>query len=85
MAAGIGAIGIGTSLAGGLLSAFGAKQTGENQQAMFNYQAQVARINSQIDKQNEEYARNQGEIQATQYGMKARQRSPARTQTHASG
>jgi len=77
MAAGIGAIGIGTSLAGGLLSAFGAKQTGENQQAMFNYQAQVARINSQIDKQNEEYARNQGEIQATQYGMKARQQAGA--------
>jgi len=39
MAAGIGAIGIGTSLAGGLLSAFGANKAGENQQAMFNYQA----------------------------------------------
>lgn len=77
MASGVGAVGLGTSLAGGLLSAFGAKQAGENQQAMYNYQAQVARINSQIDKQNEEYARNKGEIEATQYGMKARQQAGA--------
>ncbi len=77
MAAGVGAVGIGTSLAGGLLSAFGASQAGQRQQDMFNYQAQVARINAQIDKQNEEYARNKGEIEATQYGMKARQQMGA--------
>lgn len=77
MASGIGAVGIGTSLAGGLLSAFGANQAGQRQQDMFNYQAQVARINSQIDKQNAEYARNKGEIEATQYGMKARQQAGA--------
>ncbi len=77
MAAGVGAVGIGTSRVGGLLSAFGANQAGQRQQDMFNYQAQVARINSQIDKQNEEYARNKGEIEATQYGMKARQQMGA--------
>jgi hypothetical protein len=72
-AASIGGVGLGASLAGGLLSAFGAKKSGESQQQMYDYQAQVARINSQIDLQNRDYALNQGEIQASQYGMKAAQ------------
>jgi len=73
MAAGIGGVGLGASLGGGLLSAFGAHQAGERQQQMYNYQAQVARINADIDKQNAAYARNKGEIEATQYGQKAAQ------------
>lgn len=40
---------------------------------MYNYQSQVAQINATIDKQNAEYASNQGEIQAQQYGEKASQ------------
>ncbi len=73
MTAAIGGVGLGATLAGGLLSAFGAEKSGQSQQQMYNYQAQIARINSQIDLQNRDYALNQGEIQATQYGMKAGQ------------
>jgi cbb3-type cytochrome oxidase subunit 3 len=73
MAQAIGVIGLGSSLAGGIMSAFGAEKSGQAQQAMYNYQAQVARINSQIDQQNAEYAINQGEQQAQQYGLQAAQ------------
>lgn len=69
----LGGVGLGASLAGGLVSAFGAQQTGAAQQQMFNYQAAVAQINSKIDLQNSDYAINQGEQQATQYGMKEAQ------------
>lgn len=72
-AAAIGGIGLGASLGGGLLSAFGAHQAGQRQQDMYNYQAQVAKINADIDKQNAAYARNKGEIEAQQYGQKAAQ------------
>lgn len=71
------AIGMGTSLAGGLVQAKGASDTGAAQQQMFNYRAGVARINSEIDKQNADWTRSQGEIQATQYGIKARQQAGA--------
>lgn len=70
----VGTIGLGANLAGGLLSAFGANQQGSAQQSMYNYRAQVARINAQIDRQNAEWARTKGEKEAEQYGMKAAQR-----------
>jgi hypothetical protein len=73
MAAAVGAIGLGASLAGGIMGAEGAKQSAAATQASYNYQAGVAKINSQIDLQNKEYALNYGEIQATQFGLKARQ------------
>ena len=73
MATGVGTIGLGATLAGGLLSAFGAEKSGAAQQQMYNYQAAVAKINSQIDQQNREYALNYGEQQATIEGMKAGQ------------
>jgi len=73
MAAAVGGLGLGASLAGGLLSAFGANAAGQRQQDMYNYQAQVARINADIDRQNSSYALNKGEIEASQYGMKAAQ------------
>jgi hypothetical protein len=69
----LGGVGLGASLAGGLVSAYGAQQSGAAQQQMFNYQAAVAQINSKIDLQNSDYAINQGEQQATQYGMKEAQ------------
>jgi hypothetical protein len=69
----IGVIGLGASLAGGIFGAQGAKQSAAATQASYNYQAGVAKINSQIDLQNAEYARNYGEIQATQFGLKERQ------------
>ncbi len=73
MAAAVGAIGLGASLAGGILGAQGAKQSAASTQQMYNYQAQVAKINSQIDLQNRDYALAQGEIQARNFGMKAAQ------------
>lgn len=86
MAAAIGAIGIGASLAGGILGAQGATQSAEATQRMYNYQAGVAKINSQVDLQNADYARQQGEVQAQQYGQKAAQQLGAiRTTQAASG
>jgi hypothetical protein len=73
MAAAAGIIGIGASLAGGILGAQGAEKSGQSQQQMYNYQSQVAKINSQIDQQNREYALNYGEIKAMQSGMRYRQ------------
>lgn len=72
-ASSVGGVGIGASLAGGMFSAFGAERSGAAQQQMYNYQAQVAQINAQIDKQNAEYALNRGEQEAQQYGLRAGQ------------
>ena len=73
MAQAMGIVGIGASLAGGILGAQGAEQSAAATQSMYNYQAGVAKINAQIDQQNREYALNTGEIQATQFGLKAAQ------------
>lgn len=73
MATAVGSVGLGASLAGGLLSAFGAEKSGQASQASYNYQAQVARINADIDRQNSEWTLTKGETEATQYGMKAAQ------------
>ena len=86
MAAAMGIIGMGATLAGGVLGAQGATQEAAATQKMYNYQAGVAKINSQIDLQNADYARNQGEVQAQQYGQKAAQQFGAiRTTQAASG
>lgn len=70
----IGAIGIGASAAGGIFQAFGASKQGQAQQQMYDYQAAIATMRSNVDKQNAEYATQQGEQQAQQYGMQAGQR-----------
>jgi hypothetical protein len=44
---------------------------------MYNYQAGVAQINAGIDKQNAEYALNQGEQQSVIEGLKAGQQAGA--------
>lgn len=69
----IGAAGLGTSVAGSALSAFGAYSQGQSQSQMYGYQAQVAQINSQIALQNADYARMQGEQQAVIEGRKGAQ------------
>ncbi len=73
MAAAAGSIGLGSSLAGGILSAFSASREGESTSQMYNYQAQVARINAQIDRQNADWAQHKGDVEGLQYGMKAGQ------------
>lgn len=86
MAAGFGTVGLGATLAGGVLGAFGANKQGESQQQMYNYKAQVAKINADIDRQNAAWARTKGEVEATQYGMKAsQQRGAIRAAQGASG
>lgn len=65
--------GIGATAGGGLLSAVGSIFSGISQKNMYDYQAQVSRINSQIDQQNSEYSLNQGEQQATITGLKGAQ------------
>lgn len=72
-APGFGQVGIGATLAGGMLSAFGASKEGAATQSMYNYKAQVARINADIDRQNAAWARTKGEKEAGQYGLKAAQ------------
>lgn len=74
MAAALGAVGIGATVAGGIVSAQGALTNAQATQNSFNYQAGVAQINSQIDLQNADYARDQGEVKAQLYGMQAGQR-----------
>jgi len=74
MAAALGAVGIGATLAGGITSAIGAESSAAATQQSYNYQAGVAQINSTIDLQNADYARSQGETQAMQYGLQAGQR-----------
>lgn len=73
MAAGFGAVGLGATLAGGIMQGMGAAKQGEAQQQMYNYRAQVAKINADINRQNAAWARNKGEQEAVQYGMKAAQ------------
>lgn len=86
MAQALGIIGMGATLAGGVTAAQGAQQSAAATQQSYNYQAGVAQINSQIDLQNADYARDQGEIQARQYGMKASQQAGAiKTAQAASG
>lgn len=73
----IGAAGLGTSAGGSILSAFGSIASGSANQDMYDYQASIARLNSQIDLQNAEYSRQVGEQQASQYGIKAGQQMGA--------
>lgn len=72
--ASIAGIGQGATAGGGILGAFGALSGGEANQSMYNYQAQVATLNAQIEKQNATYAVQQGEQQAQSYGLQAGQR-----------
>lgn len=65
--------GIGATAGGGLLASIGSIFSGISQKNMYDYQAQVSRINSQIDQQNSEYSLNQGEQQATITGLKGAQ------------
>ena len=86
MAAALGSVGMGATLAGGITSAIGAEKTASATQQSYNYQAGVAQINSTIDLQNAEYARSQGETQAMQFGLKAgQQQAQIKTTQAASG
>lgn len=72
MAQAMGVIGIGSSLAGGIMQGMGAKQSAQAQAQMYNYQAGIAKYNAAVLKQNADFARNKGEIEATNFGIGAR-------------
>lgn len=69
----IGQIGLGATGAGSILSAGGALSSGIASSNMYQYQAGIAKLNQQIDAQNEEFARQTGEAQAQQFGIRAGQ------------
>lgn len=66
-------VSIGASVLGGITSAFGAAQKGSADQAMYNYQAGVAQLNSKIAKQNADYTREAGGTVQYQSGLKTGQ------------
>ncbi len=74
MAAPLALVGLGSTIFGGVLGAQGASQAGAAQEKQNYYQAGVAELNSQIAKQNADYAMNQGEQQAQKFGMAAGER-----------
>ena len=69
----VGAIGIGSTIAGGLAGAIGSLFGGSAQQQMYDYQAGIAKLNAQIAEQNAVYATQAGEAQAMQAGLAAGQ------------
>jgi len=74
--------GMAASAAGGVVSALGQVMGGQSQGNMYTYQAGVAQMNTQIAKQNADYARVAGEVSAQESGMKTRAmvpRTPARS------
>lgn len=68
----IGGIGLGSSALGAVTQAEGAKFTAEAQANQANYKAQVAKINERISKQNADYARYSGELEAQKSGLASR-------------
>ena len=71
----VASIGLGSSIAGGIMNTVGGIMSGQANQQMYNYQAQMAQINAQIALQNRDYALQKGGIEAQNYGMKARQQA----------
>jgi hypothetical protein len=69
----IGGIGLGATAGGSLLQAFGSLSSGISNKNMYDYQSGIAKLNQQIDLQNAEFASQQGEQQAQQFGLKAGQ------------
>lgn len=66
------AISLGTTALGALTGAAGSAASGEAGAQMYGYQAGVSRMNQQIAKQNADYSRYVGEVEAQQSGMKTK-------------
>lgn len=64
--------GMAASAAGGIVGAIGSLTSGEANANMYNYQAGIARMNANINKQNADYARAAGEVEAQEKGMHTR-------------
>jgi len=68
----MGAVGIGSSLLGGLFGAAGAEQSAAASSKSYAYQAGLAALNARIAEQNSNYAIETGELQAAKYGLGAK-------------
>lgn len=80
------ALSIASSVGGGIMSAKGAQAEGQSAKQMYGYQAQVARLNAGIDRQNAEWELTKGGREAELYGAKAAQQAAGiRTRQAASG
>lgn len=60
---------MGTTLAGAGVGSVGALMGGQAQQSMYNYRANLARINADIARQNANFEYQKGEVEAQQKGM----------------
>lgn len=65
-------VGIGASALGGITSAFGSWYSGQAQSNLYNYQANVARINSNLAQQDANYSISSGETSAQEAGLRGR-------------
>lgn len=74
MAGPMAAVSIGTSLIGGITQAYAGREAGRSQAAMYNYQAGVASVNADINRQNAEWAVRAGEVGAQKKGFENRYR-----------
>lgn len=68
-----GAIGIGATIAGGIVSAVGDLWQGKAQQGVFNYQSGLALQRQVVAKQNANYSITSGETQALSSGLRTGQ------------
>lgn len=64
------AIGLGSTVLGSFLGAKGAEDTAGAQAQMFQYKAGMALMNQRINKQNAQFARDAGDINAEEAGLK---------------
>ena len=72
MAAPVAIGGMAAQVARSIIGAMGSAYQGQAQANMYTYQAGVAQLNTTIEKQNADYARASGEVEAQQSGMKTR-------------
>lgn len=66
-------VSIGTTLLGGAIGSAGASFSSGASADTFNFKAGIAKLNSDINKQNASWAINSGAIKAANYGLKAGQ------------
>lgn len=60
------------SAGGGILSAFGGMEASRGKASMYRYQAGVAQINERLAREDADYTRHVGEVEAQRAGMKQR-------------
>lgn len=65
---------IGLTVAGGAVTAYGQYSSGQAQDKAYQYKAGVAQLNQQVAKQNADYYRKAGEVEAEKSGFASRWR-----------